>query len=248
MTRTAIVTGSARGIGKAIALRLAADGYDVCVNDIPANKAGADEVVKEIEGMGRKSLAVMADVSKKSEVESLVQQSVDALGPLHTMVANAGIAQVKGLLEMTEEDFERMFQVNVFGFHNCYSVAAKQMIKQGPLESKEEIGARKESGVYKIIGAASIVAFKPCMSYYLPCLVDLLTSPKLPYSVITLLANGQYAVSTKLMPWSSRSTRSPAIVTRQALSEQPCGISSMRNLVPSPVQRKETQSQSTLAN
>lgn len=158
MARTAIVTGSGRGIGKAIALRLAQDGYDVCINDIEANKSIADEVVAEIKAMGRNAVTVTADVSKRKEVESMVQAAVDALGPLNTMVANAGIAQVKPLLELTEEDFEKMFQINVFGFHNSYQAAAKQFIKQGP----------PSSGVYKIIGAASIVAFKPfaMLSHY----------------------------------------------------------------------------------
>lgn len=111
--------------------------------------------------MGRKSVAVIADVSKRSEVERLVQTSVETLGPLHTMVANAGIAQIKPLLELTEEDMERMFQINVFGLHNCYAVAAKQMIKQGPVKKSDQAGGKGPAGVYKIIGAASIVAFKP---------------------------------------------------------------------------------------
>lgn len=116
------------------------------------------QVVAEIKKTGRKSIGVVADVTKRSEVESLVSQSVDALGPLHTMVANAGIAQVKALLDLTEEDVERMFSVNVFGVHNCYSIAAKQMIKQGKLDK----------GIYKLIGCASIVAFKPfpLLSHY----------------------------------------------------------------------------------
>lgn len=148
------MTGSARGIGKAIALRLASDGYDVCVNDIEANKSGALEVVKEIQDLGRKSFAHTADVSNLKEVQGLVQASVEELGPLSTMVANAGIAQVKGLLDLTEHDFRRMFEVNVYGVHNCYSTAAKQMISQGT------------GG--KIMGAASIVAFKPfaLLSHY----------------------------------------------------------------------------------
>lgn len=166
MGRTAIVTGSSRGIGKAIALRLAQDGYDICINDIEANKSGADEVAAEIQKLGRKSTVAIADVSKRSQVEGMVQHSVDTLGPLHTMVANAGIAQVKGLLELTEEDFEKMFQVNVFGFHNCYSVAAKQMIKQGPMKQMQEADTATAGGVYKIIGASSIVAFKPCAYQY----------------------------------------------------------------------------------
>lgn len=122
--------------------------------DIKANKAGIDETVAEIGKLGRKSYGHVADVSKRSEVEGLVDAAVKNLGPLNTMIANAGIAQVKGLLDLTEDDFRRMFEVNVFGVQNCYAVAAKQMIKQG------------NGG--KIVGAASIVAFKPfpMLSHY----------------------------------------------------------------------------------
>jgi NAD(P)-dependent dehydrogenase (short-subunit alcohol dehydrogenase family) len=83
--KTAIVTGSARGIGQSIALRLAADGYGVCINDIPANAKLADEVVEEIRSMGRKSCAGIADVTKRDEVQQLVQTSVQELGPLSTL-------------------------------------------------------------------------------------------------------------------------------------------------------------------
>jgi acetoin reductase-like protein len=145
--RTAIITGSSRGIGKALAIRLAEDGFDICINDIAANKAGIDETVKEIQALGRSSYGHVADVSKQSEVEELVAASVKNLGKLDVMIANAGIAQVKQLLDCTEDDIKRVFDVNVFGLVNCYRAAAKQMINQG--------------GGGKIIGAASIVAFKP---------------------------------------------------------------------------------------
>jgi len=152
--RTVIVTGSSRGIGKAIAIRLAEDGFDVCVNDIAANQAGIDETVKEIQALGRNSYGHAADVSKLSEVEGLIEAAVKNLGPLNVMIANAGIAQVKALLDLSEDDVRRMFEVNVFGVFNCYSAAAKQMIKQG--------------GGGKIVGCASIVAFKPfaMLSHY----------------------------------------------------------------------------------
>lgn len=72
----------------------------------------------------------MADVTSLKEVESMIQKSVDTLGPLNVMIANAGIAQVKKALDLTEEDVRRMFDVNFFGVFNCYSSAAKQFIKQ----------------------------------------------------------------------------------------------------------------------
>jgi NAD(P)-dependent dehydrogenase (short-subunit alcohol dehydrogenase family) len=98
--------------GKAIAVRLANDGYDVCINDVEANQSGCNEVVKEIQRLGRKSFAYTADVSNLKEVQDLVQASVSELGPLNTMVANAGIAQVKALLDLNEQDLRRMFEVN----------------------------------------------------------------------------------------------------------------------------------------
>ena len=79
------MTGSARGIGKAIAIRLAADGYNVCVNDIPANRKGCEEVASEIQSLGRKACIAIADVSKRGEVKDMVQTTVKELGPLDTM-------------------------------------------------------------------------------------------------------------------------------------------------------------------
>ncbi|KAF2101806.1 acetoin dehydrogenase-like protein [Rhizodiscina lignyota] len=153
--RTAIITGSGRGIGKAIAIRLAQDGWDLCLNDIPSNKGDVESVVNEVQSTyNRKAISYLADVSDLKHVEAMVEESAGSLGPLNLMVANAGIAQVKGLLDLSEKDFRRMFEVNVFGVYNCYRAAAAKMIEQG------------DGG--KILGCASIVAFKPfaLLSHY----------------------------------------------------------------------------------
>jgi len=145
--RVALVTGAARGIGKAIALRLAEDGLDVAINDIAANQAGAEATAAEIRAKGRRSAVAIADVSKADQVPTMVGTVVSELGKLDVMVANAGIASVLSLLEVDVDTWDRIMSVNLRGAFLCYQAAAKQMIKQG------------HGG--KIIGAASIVAYRP---------------------------------------------------------------------------------------
>jgi meso-butanediol dehydrogenase/(S,S)-butanediol dehydrogenase/diacetyl reductase len=144
--RVALVTGAARGIGRGIALRLAADGLDVAVNDIGANQDQLEGVAEEIRGTGQRAATVVADVSDPGEVEGMVRSVAVELGRLDVMVANAGIAQVKPLLEVSPDDFDNLMAVNLRGVFLCYQEAARQMIRQG------------DGG--KIIGAASIAAHK----------------------------------------------------------------------------------------
>jgi meso-butanediol dehydrogenase/(S,S)-butanediol dehydrogenase/diacetyl reductase len=126
---TAVVTGAGRGIGRAIALRLARDGHGVAVNDV--NEAGAESVTEEITGAGGRAVAVPADVTDRDAVFAMVDRVAAELGSVDVMVANAGIAQVKPLLEVTPDDLERIFQVNVFGVVYCLQAAAEKMIEQG---------------------------------------------------------------------------------------------------------------------
>ncbi len=158
--RVAIVTGAARGIGRAIALRLARDGYSITASDLPAQQPQLDSLVDEIASLGTavRAHAHAADVTSPAEVGALVRSSASALGPLDTMVANAGIAQVKPLLELTPADFTRMLEVNVAGVHYCFQAAARQMIAQQQEESNPGGDAIRGG---KLIAAASIVAFKP---------------------------------------------------------------------------------------
>ncbi len=89
------------------------------------------QVIQEIQSLGRRSVAAYADVSKLSEVEDMVATSVNTLGPLTVMVANAGIANAKPILEITEHELKRILDINIGGVFHCNSTAGKQFIKQG---------------------------------------------------------------------------------------------------------------------
>jgi len=132
-SRVAVVTGAAQGIGEAIAIRLAADtsGIDVAVLDVKGKEAQLGDLVKRIEAMGRKAVAIICDVSSEEAVRAAVDKTVTVLGGLDIMVANAGIHTMSPLLEMTVEDWNKIQSVNVVGVMLCYKYAALQMIKQG---------------------------------------------------------------------------------------------------------------------
>jgi meso-butanediol dehydrogenase/(S,S)-butanediol dehydrogenase/diacetyl reductase len=128
MDRVAIVTGAGRGIGRAIALRLAKDGLIVAVNDVNADNL--NKVAKEIEAMGCKTLAILADVSNRDEVYKMVDQVVEKFGRLDVMVANAGITHAKPFVDITIEEWDRLFNINCKGVFLCDQAAVKQMLKQ----------------------------------------------------------------------------------------------------------------------
>jgi len=143
----AIVTGSSGGIGRGIALRLADDGFDVVVNDIAPKKTEIQAVVAEITAKGKSAIGISADVSNKEEVEALVAGTVAKFGGLNVMVANAGILETTPLLELSVEQWDRSMAVNLRGVFLCFTVSAKQMIKQG--------------GGGKLIAACSISGYRP---------------------------------------------------------------------------------------
>jgi 3-oxoacyl-[acyl-carrier protein] reductase len=123
----AIVTGSARGIGRAIALELARRGADVVISDVEESMAGS--TAKEVSALGRRSLAIGCDVSQREEVDKLVQETVKELGKLDIFVNNAGITRDTLALRMTEEQWSKVLDINLKGtFFGCQS-AAKVMVK-----------------------------------------------------------------------------------------------------------------------
>ncbi|KAI4522509.1 NAD(P)-binding protein [Schizophyllum commune Loenen D] len=141
--RVAIVTGAARGIGRAIALQLADDGLDVTLNDLPSTRGQLDEVRNEVGAKGRRTLVVVGDVSSEPDVERLVDETVDHLGGLDVMVANAGVMVVKPVIDTSVEDWHRAHNVNGLGTFLCYKHAAIKMRQLG-----------NKSG--RIIGASSV--------------------------------------------------------------------------------------------
>jgi 3-oxoacyl-[acyl-carrier protein] reductase len=112
--KSALVTGSYRGIGRAIAERLAADGAAVVVN-YTRNPAQAEETVHRIIAKGGKAIAIQADVSNPAEVRRLFDESEKAFGSLDIVVANAGVFLSKPLTQSTDEDYERVFNTNAKG-------------------------------------------------------------------------------------------------------------------------------------
>ncbi|MBT3311018.1 MAG: 3-oxoacyl-ACP reductase FabG [Desulfobacterales bacterium] len=125
--KVAIVTGSGNGVGKGIALRLSQKGADIVVNDIDG--AAANEVAKMIKEQGGNAIAVKADVSKKSEVEILVQTTVTEFGRLDILVNNAGECKAALLEDMTEEDWDRVIDVDLKGTFLCTQAAVPHMRK-----------------------------------------------------------------------------------------------------------------------
>lgn len=128
--RTALVTGASRGIGKAIALALAAAGAHVAVN-YRERKADAEDTVGAIQALGRNAIAVQADVSQAKSVAGLVERTEVALGPIDILVNNAGIALRRGLDELTEEDFDRTLAVNLKSAFLCTQAVLAGMRRRG---------------------------------------------------------------------------------------------------------------------
>ncbi|WP_083602512.1 3-oxoacyl-[acyl-carrier-protein] reductase [Hydrococcus rivularis] len=127
--RVAIVTGASRGIGRAVALALAAQGAKVVVNYASSSTA-ADEVVKAIAQAGGEAIALQADVSKAQEVDNLIEQTLNKFGRIDILVNNAGITRDTLLLRMKPEDWQAVIDLNLTGVFLCTKAVSKTMIKQ----------------------------------------------------------------------------------------------------------------------
>ncbi len=149
INKTAIVTGAGRGIGKGIAEALARAGYRVVVSDI--NQADSEKVVEELKAIGGTALAIKCDVSKRTEVEQLFDQTVKEFGGLDVLVNNAGIYPFVPFDKMSEEDWDKVMRVNLKSVFLCSQAAAKIMPEGGRIVNI--------SSVASVIGFAGLVHY-----------------------------------------------------------------------------------------
>jgi len=125
--RIALITGAGQGIGKSIALKLASYGADVAVVDVNLEKA--QETAREAQTMGRKAVAMKVDVSNLKETEEMAEKVFKELEGIHILVNNAGITKDGLILRMTEEDWDKVIDVNLKGAFNCSKSVLKYMSK-----------------------------------------------------------------------------------------------------------------------
>jgi len=127
--QNALVTGSSRGIGRAIALELGRQGVNVAVN-YAGNEALADEVVTELEQLGVQALKIQANVADESEVKAMVKEVTKTFGSLDILVNNAGITRDNLLMRMKEEEFDDVIATNLKGAFLCTKAVARPMMRQ----------------------------------------------------------------------------------------------------------------------
>jgi meso-butanediol dehydrogenase/(S,S)-butanediol dehydrogenase/diacetyl reductase len=145
MGKHVMITGAARGMGAAIAEHYAAQGAKICVADV--NLEGCNEVVARIKANGGEAIASKVDVTKRDQVKAAVEATAEAFGSINVMLNNAGVNKPLMFLDITEENWQQIMDINALGTLIGMQEAAKQMIKQG-----------KQSEPYKIINVGSILS------------------------------------------------------------------------------------------
>lgn len=153
--RNAVVTGAARGIGKAIALRLAKAGLNVVVSDVMLEEA--EHVAASLRDLGVQSFAVKADVANPADAENLVKETVSRLGTIDYLVNNAGITRDNLAVRMTEKEWDMVLDINLKGTFLCSQAAAKEMMKK---RFGRIVNIASVSGVLSTAGQANYSASK----------------------------------------------------------------------------------------
>ncbi len=154
--KIALVTGSSRGVGRAVALSFAKQGANVLVN-YTSNEKAAKEAVEAIEAMGAKAVAVKADVAQKSDAENLVKTAVDTFGGLNILVNNAGFTRPALMIKMTEEQWDQVVDIHLKGAFLCSQAAANHMKEQ---KSGKIINVMSVAGLVGTVGQINYSAAK----------------------------------------------------------------------------------------
>ena len=127
--KTVLITGASRGIGKETALRFAKAGYNIVINYV-SNKTNVEELKKEFDEYKVETLILKADVSNKEEVEELVKKAIDKFGKIDVLVNNAGITKDNLLMRMSEEEFDKVIEINLKGTYLVTKAVTKYMMKK----------------------------------------------------------------------------------------------------------------------
>jgi len=154
--KVALVTGSSRGVGRAVALGFAKEAASVVVN-YTSNQKAADEVVDAIQAMGSKAIAVKADVAQKKDAEALVGAAVETFGKIDILVNNAGFTRPALLLKMTEDQWDQVLDIHLKGAFLCSQAAGLHMKEQN---SGKIINVMSVAGLVGTVGQINYSAAK----------------------------------------------------------------------------------------
>lgn len=176
--KTALITGASRGIGRAIATRLASDGARVALNYV-GDESAAKEALALVRDQGADGFLYRADVSNPSEIRSLFESAQKDLGGLDIFLANAGRGVVKPLVELTEEDFDQVFGLNVRGTFFCMQEAARRLRDRGRIVAISSAITRLKGP-----GTSLYAASKASVEYFVSALAKELGSRQITVNAV----------------------------------------------------------------
>ena len=129
ITKTAVITGASRGIGRETARRMAKEGYNVVIN-YNRSKSEAISLYEELSGQGLSAIVFKADVTNRKQVEAMIEAGIKAFGCIDVLINNAGIAQSRLFTDISESEWDLMMDVHIKGMFNCCKCVIPQMIKR----------------------------------------------------------------------------------------------------------------------
>jgi len=174
--KVAVVTGAARGIGRQIALTFAREGADIVISDVLVTEM--EQTAREITNLGRKAIAVKTDVSRKTDVQNLIDAAIKSFSVVDILVNNAAVIRPAPLLDMTEEQWDEVIDVNLKGVFLCTQAVARHMIKQ------------KSGRIINIASIAGVGAINPITANYSPSKAGVISLTK-----VTAMALGEYGIN-----------------------------------------------------